>query len=197
MARFLRAFAERLHLGPHDSGGICLGATVALEFTQQFPGQVTRLILHTPVYSPKTLRTRFVWQVQAFTAQPLFAAVVGLRRNRFVSDLYKRWLVEGPGVDAYDAQINFANQCRADARAAREWLRDGIQRDYRAFLASWRKPALVVVAAHDRTVDVNAIRGLRELMPQADIRVIDSAGHGWTPQLIAAQVHAIAGFVAQ
>jgi len=158
---------------------------------------VTRLILHTPVYSPKTVRPRFAWQVRALTSQPLFEAIAGLRRNRLVSDLYKRWFVEGPGVDSYDAQINFANQCRADARAAREWLRDAVRRDYRDFLASWGKPVLIVVAADDRTVDVGAIRGLRELMPQADIRVIESAGHGWTPQLIAAQVEAIARFVAQ
>ncbi len=196
-ARFLQAFAERLGLGRHDAGGICLGATVALEYAQQAPNVVTRLILHTPVYSPKTVRPRFAWQVRAFTSQPLFEAIAGLRRNRLVSDLYKRWFVEGPGVDAYDAQINFANQCRADARAAREWLRDAVRRDYCDFLASWGKPVLIVVAADDRTVDVGAIRGLRQLIPQADIRVIESAGHGWTPQLIAAQVEAIARFVAQ
>jgi hypothetical protein len=33
------------------------------------------------------------------------------------------------------------------------------------------------------------------LMPQAEIRVIASAGHGWTPALIAAQVEAISTFL--
>jgi hypothetical protein len=32
-------------------------------------------------------------------------------------------------------------------------------------------------------------------MPQAEIRVIPSAGHGWTPSLIAAQVEAISAFL--
>jgi hypothetical protein len=32
-------------------------------------------------------------------------------------------------------------------------------------------------------------------MPQAEVRVIESAGHGWTPALIAAQVEAITGFL--
>ena len=112
-----------------------------------------------------------------------------------MSDLYKRFLVEGPGVDPYDAQVNFDNQHRADGRAARQWLRDGITRDYREFLKTWRKPALVVVAADDRTVDVDAIRNLRQLVPQAEIRVIEAAGHGWTPTLIAAQVEAISSFL--
>src|SRR5207302_4175158 len=151
--------------------------------------------LHTPIHSLQTLRAAVKPQVGVFTAGPVFWCVDRLRRNRMVSDLYKRFLVEGPGVDPYDAQVNFNNELRADGRAARQWLRDGITRDYRDFLKGWRKPALVVVAADDRTVDVNAIRGLRDLMPQAEIRVIESAGHGWTPTLIAAQVEAITGFL--
>jgi pimeloyl-ACP methyl ester carboxylesterase len=194
-AGFLHAFADRLGLEEHDVGGICLGATVALEYASRFPDRIARLVLHTPIYSPQTLRAAFKRQVGAFTAAPVFWSVDRLRRNRTVSDLYKRFMVEGPGVDPYDAQVNFDNQLRADGRAARQWLRDGITRDYRDFLKSWRKPALVVVAADDRTVDVNAIRNLRDLMPQAQVRVIESAGHGWTPTLIAAQVEAISAFL--
>ena len=194
-AEFLHAFTDRIGLGEHDVGGICLGATVALEYASRLKDRIARLVLHTPIYSPKTLRTAFKLQVAAFTAGPVFWCVDRLRRNRTVSDLYKRFLVEGPGVDPYDAQVNFDNQQRADGRAARQWLRDGIRRDYRDFLSHWRKPALVVVAADDRTVDVDAIRNLKELMPQAEIRVIASAGHGWTPALIAAQVEAIASFL--
>jgi len=194
-AEFLREFADRLSLGEHDIGGICLGATVALEYASRFRDRIARLVLHTPIYSPQTLRAAFKRQVSVFTAGPVFWCVDRLRRNRTVSDLYKRFLVEGPGVDPYDAQVNFDNQHRADGRAARQWLRDGIARDYRDFLRSWRKPALVVVAADDRIVDVNAIGKLRDLMPQVDIRVIESAGHGWTPTLIAAQVEAIKEFL--
>ena len=194
-AEFLQAFADRLGLGEHDVGGICLGATVALEYASRARERIARLILHTPIYSPQTLRVAFKRQVRAFTSRPIFWSVDRLRRNRVVSDLYKRFLVEGPGVDPYDAQVNFENQQRADGRAARQWLRDGITRDYREFLSGWRKPALVVVAADDRTVDVDAIRNLKELMPQSQIRVIESAGHGWTPTLIAAQVEAISAFL--
>ena len=194
-ADFLQAFADRLRLREHDVGGICLGATVALEYASRVREQITRLVLHTPIYSPQTLRLGFKRQVRAFTSRPVFWCVDRLRRNRLVSDLYKRFLVEGPGVDPYDAQVNFENQQRADGRAARQWLRDGITRDYREFLKAWRKPALVVVAADDRTVDVAAIRNLKALMPQAEIRVIESAGHGWSPTLIAAQVEAITGFL--
>ncbi len=195
-AEFLHAFVERLGIENHDVGGICLGATVALEYASRFPDRITRLVLHTPIYSPTTLRSAFKRQVTILTSGPIFFGVDRLRRNRLVSDLYKRFVVEGPGVDPYDAQVNFQNQQRADGRAARQWLRDGIGRDYRPFLSSWRKPVLVVVAADDRTVDVEAIRTLASLMPQAEIRVIPAAGHGWTPALIAAQVEAISAFLA-
>jgi pimeloyl-ACP methyl ester carboxylesterase len=194
-AQFLDAFVRALGIGQHDAGGICLGATVALEYASRFPQRISRLVLHTPIYSSSTLRPAFKRQAGLFTSGPVFWTVDRLRRNRRVSDLYKRFLVEGPGVDPYDAQVNFDNQLRADGRAARDWLRDGIRRDYREFLSSWRKPALVVVAADDKTVDVEAIANLRQLMPQAEVRVIPAAGHGWTPALIAAQVEAISGFL--
>ncbi|GAC1481234.1 MAG: hypothetical protein PVSMB9_06380 [Candidatus Dormibacteria bacterium] len=195
-AEFLRDFVDHLGLGAHDVGGICLGATVALEYAARFRERISRLVLHTPIYSPTTLRTGFKRQVAILTSGPVFFAVDRLRRNRLVSDLYKRFVVEGPGVDPYDAQVNFQNQVRADGRAAQQWLRDGITRDYRRFLNEWRKPALVVVAADDNTVDVDAIRNLKTLMPQAEITVIPSAGHGWTPALITAQVEAITAFLA-
>jgi pimeloyl-ACP methyl ester carboxylesterase len=152
-------------------------------------------VLHTPIYAPQVMRPQFKLQVGVFTSPPVFWVVDRLRRNRLVSDLYKRLLVEGEGVDRYDAQVNFQNQVRADGRAGRQWLRDGIRRDYRDFLRSWKRPALIVVAANDRIVKVDSIRGLRQLMPQAEVRVIDSAGHGWTPALIAAQVQAISSFL--
>src|SRR5207253_7940928 len=50
-AEFLRAFAERLGLGEHDVGGICLGATVALEYASRVREQISRLVPHPPIYS--------------------------------------------------------------------------------------------------------------------------------------------------
>jgi len=194
-AEFLSGFASQLGLGEHDLGGICLGATTALEYARRWPQAVSRLVLHTPIYSPLTLRRPFLWQVRVGTFTPLYAAVDRMRRVQLLSNLYKRFVVEGPGVDPYDAQVNFHNQIRADARAAREWLRDAVRRDYREFLRTWERPVLVLVAADDRIVNVRSIRELGDLMPQAELRVIESAGHGWTAALIAAQVQVIADFL--
>lgn len=196
-ARFVGEFVDAIGIEEHDVGGICLGATVALEYAAQRSDRVTRLVLHTPVYSPATLHPAFRTQVAVFTAGLVFWAIDRLRRNRTVSDLYKRFLVEGPGVDPYDAQVNFDNQLRADGRSGRAWLRDGVRRDYEAFLRSWDKPALIVVAANDRVVRLPAILALEQAMPKAELRVIDAAGHGWTPALIDAQVQVISGFLAR
>src|SRR2546430_10732408 len=56
-------FRSRLGLEDHDVGGICLGATVALEYASRFPERIDRLVLHTPIYSPRTLRAAFKRQV--------------------------------------------------------------------------------------------------------------------------------------
>ena len=196
-AGFLRAFADAIGVREHDLGGICLGATVALEYGRQFRDRVTRLVLHTPIYSPQTLHPLFKLQATVLTSPVVFFAIDRLRRNRTVSDLYKRFFVEGPGVNRYDAQVNFDNQCRADGRTARGWLLDGIGRDYAGFLREWEKPALIVVAADDRLVRVEAIRELATTMRNVQVRVIEAAGHGWTPALIHAQVQAIAGFLSR
>ena len=196
-ADFLRDFADRLELDRHDVGGICLGATVALDYASRFTDRITRLVLHTPVYAASVVQTSFRRQVRWLTSGPTFWAIDRLRRNRTVSNLYKRFLTEGEGVDPYDAQVNFDNQCRADGRAARAWLQDAVEQDFEAFLRSWRRPALIVVAADDKIVRVPAIRELAAALPQAELRVIEAAGHGWTPALIQAQVQVITAFLSQ
>ena len=196
-ADFLRDFADRLELDRHDVGGICLGATVALDYASRFSERTTRLVLHTPVYAPSVVQPAFRRQVRWLTSGPTFWAIDRLRRNRTVSDLYKRFLTEGEGVDPYDAQVNFDNQCRADGGAARAWLRDAVEQDFEAFLRSWHKPALIVVAADDKIVRVPAIRELAAALPRAELRVIEAAGHGWTPALIQAQVQVITAFLSQ
>jgi pimeloyl-ACP methyl ester carboxylesterase len=41
-AEFLRSFVDRLGLGQHDVGGICLGATVALEYASRWHDRIAR-----------------------------------------------------------------------------------------------------------------------------------------------------------
>jgi len=194
-AAWLRAFTEKLGLARMDLGGLCLGATVALEYARRWPGSVDALLLHTPICSPRIVRPLFHGQVALFTSAPLFGVIQRLSRNRTVSDLYKRCMVEGSDVDPDDARVNFENQVRAHGPGARDWLRDALRQDYEAMLARWPKPALILAAEDDRIMQLARLRWLAARMPRATLTVVPTAGHGWNAALIAAQARAVRDFL--
>lgn len=179
-----------------DVGGLCLGSGVALAVQRARPGGVERLILHTPLLAPRLVRRRFHAQAGFMLAPVVYPAIIWLSRRRVVSDLYKRIMVEGADVDPVAAQINFDNQRRADTRAVREWLRDGLRRDDFAQLSRGTPtPTLLLVAAADRIVDVPRIeRDLRGL-PGLEVAVIADGGHAWTAAMLERQREILAAFL--
>jgi pimeloyl-ACP methyl ester carboxylesterase len=195
LAAWLLRFADAVGLELYDLGGLCLGGTVALEAAKQAPARVRQLVLHTPIYSRRALATSFKLQSAFFMAPGIFQAGAAVARSRVVSDLYKRFFVEGADVDPFDAQVNFDNQLRATPRAAREWLRSAMRQDYAPWLLQWDQPVLMVVAADDRLLDIGAMQRLCEGMRTAEVVVVPDAGHGWTETLVRAQAAAISGFL--
>ena len=178
-----------------DLGGLCLGASPALVLAQRHSDRVDRLILHTPLLDPSLVRRRFHLQAGAMTAPGVFSGIVWLSRRRVVSDLYKRLMVEGDDVDAAAADMNFRNQTRADPRATREWLRDGLRRRDVDVLAARRQPTLILAAEDDRIVDVAALRALAQRLPRVQLAVIAEAGHGWTEEFVRRQLDVICAFL--
>ncbi|HUY60856.1 MAG TPA: alpha/beta fold hydrolase, partial [Candidatus Dormibacteraeota bacterium] len=105
LAREVAAVAAAEGAATYDLGGLCLGASVALALHRLDPPAARTLILHTPLLHPSVVRRRFHRQVAVFTAPGVFAGIARVARNRLVSDLYKRWVVEGSGpVDTRSAQ---------------------------------------------------------------------------------------------
>jgi pimeloyl-ACP methyl ester carboxylesterase len=196
LAAFLDEFVDAIGLELFDLGGLCLGATVALELARRKPARVRQLVLHTPIYSRHAVSRSFRAQAAFFLNPIVYGIAVPFARNRLVSDVYKRLFVEGAGVDAFDAGVNFENQRRAHPRAAREWLRDALAQDYEDWLKSWEQPVLMVVAADDRLLDHDAMQRLTESMQTAEVVMVPDAGHGWTEALVRAQGAAISGFLA-
>jgi pimeloyl-ACP methyl ester carboxylesterase len=196
LAAFLEAFANAIGLRMFDLGGLCLGAAVALELARRDPERVRQLVLHTPIYSRRALSDSFRLQTRLATNRVVFGVVSGLARNRVISDLYKRYFVEGPGVDPFDARVNFLNQVRATPRAAREWLSDALRQDYEEWLLGWEQPVLIVVAEDDSLLDPRQLQRLTERMRTANVVIVPEAGHGWTDALVRAQAAAISGFLA-
>jgi pimeloyl-ACP methyl ester carboxylesterase len=112
-----------------------------------------------------------------------------------VSDIYKRLMVEGDDVDRAAADMNFRNQTRANPRATREWLRDGLRRHDLETLAQRDAPTLILAAADDRIVDVEALRGLALRLPRVQLAVVEEAGHGWNAEFVRRQLEVITAFL--
>ncbi len=178
-----------------DVGGLCLGASVATSLWRRRPADVTRLVLHTPLVAPALVRRRFHVQVRSFMAPGVFPAITWLSRQRVVSDLYKRLLVEGDTVDSTAAEMNFRNQLRADPRALREWILDGLARDDVALLRASAKPVLMIAASDDRIVDVPLLRRAVGGMRQVQLAEVADAGHGWTEAYVRRQLELIVAFL--
>jgi pimeloyl-ACP methyl ester carboxylesterase len=128
-------------------------------------------------------------------APGVFPAISWLSRRRVVSDLYKRFLVEGDNVDSSAAEVNFRNQLRADPRAMREWLLDGLARDDVALLRSSQRRALIIVAADDRIVDVPLLRSTVATLSEVQLAEVEDAGHGWTEAYVRRQLDLITAFL--
>ena len=195
LARSIGPLLDHLGIEHFDLGGLCLGASVACALTRGQPGAVGRLILHTPLLAPGLVRGRFHAQVRLMTAPGLYGAVVWFSRRRVVSDLYKRFLVEGSDVDRRAADVNFANQCRADPRAIREWLADGLGRQDAELIAGRGGPTLILAAADDRVADVARLRRLVSDWPAVGLAVVSSAGHGWNEDYVRRQLAVLGAFL--
>ena len=129
------------------------------------------------------------------TAPGVWQAVAYLGRKRWVSDFYKRLVVEGEDVTPESAEANFLNQLRADPRAQREWLRDGLRRDDIEHLAQFEHRTLVIVAGDDRIVDVLGLRQAVDSMDHVELACIEAAGHGWNERFVEAQCRALDQFL--
>jgi pimeloyl-ACP methyl ester carboxylesterase len=178
-----------------DLGGLCLGASVAMAMVRRRPGAVGRLLLHTPLLSPALVRRRFHLQIRAFMAPGIFPAISWLSRQRVVSDLYKRLLVEGDNVDRAAAEMNFRNQLRADPGALREWILNGLRRDDVSLLGGSQNEVLIIVASDDRIVDVALLSRTVASMGHVHLACVADAGHGWTDSYVRRQLELIRAFL--
>lgn len=195
LARAAMAAAADAGAEHYDVAGLCLGSPVAMAVQRARPGATGRIILHTPLVAPWLVRRRFHLQIAVMCSGPVYPSIVWLGHRRVVSDLYKRLMVEGKDVDAGAAQANFENQLRSDPRAAREWLRDALRRDDLAQVRGSGCPVLILVAEHDRIVDVRRLEAEMADAPDVSLGVIHQAGHAWSEELSRRQRELIAAFL--
>jgi pimeloyl-ACP methyl ester carboxylesterase len=195
LARAALTAAADAGIDHFDVAGLCLGSPIALAVQRARPQDTGRLILHTPLVAPALVRRRFHMQVGFMLAPFIYPGIVWMSHQRSLSDIYKRFMVEGKNVDPVAARVNFENQLLADPRAAREWLHDVLRRDDLAQVRGSGNPTLILVAEHDRIVDVPRLEAAVAGIPAVAFDVIRQAGHAWSPELSRRQRALIAAFL--
>ncbi len=194
MADLLFDLLTQLEIDRFDVGGLCLGATVACALAKRAGARAERLVLHTPLLSPDLMRRRYRDQVRLLSRRPMWDGVVWLSRQRWISDLYKRFVIVEGDVDDHTADINYENQRRADPRAAREWLNDCLRRDDVAVVAARADATLIIVARHDRLVDVDRLKALIAKLPDLHVFTDSDQGHGWNEAAVHRQLEVLKDF---
>jgi len=197
LAREVRALTDHLHLDTFELGGLCLGAAVAMEVLAQEPARVERLVLHTPLMAPAMVRRAFRLQVGGLTVPGVFDLISALGRWRVAADLYRRVVVEGSAVvDRRSADLNFENQVRANPRAAREWLRDGVSVSFLPLLDGWHGDVFALAAADDRILEVELLAQYCSARPHTELSLVAASGHGWSAEFISRQMEILERIVA-
>jgi pimeloyl-ACP methyl ester carboxylesterase len=194
MADVLFDLLTDLEIDKFDVGGLCLGATVACAVAKRAGDRAERLVLHTPLLSPDLMRRRYRDQVRVLGRRPLWDGVVWLSRQRWISDLYKRFVIVEGDVDDRTAAINYENQRRADPRAAREWLNDCLWRDDVDVVAARAERTLIIVAHHDRLVNVERLKELIATLPDLQVFTDTDQGHGWNEAAVHRQLEVLKAF---
>jgi pimeloyl-ACP methyl ester carboxylesterase len=194
MADLLFDLLAELKIDTFDVGGLCLGATVACALAKRAGTRAERLVLHTPLLSPNLMRRRYRDQVRLLCRRPMWDGVVWLSRQRWISDLYKRFVIVEGDVDDRTANINYENQRRADPRAAREWLNDCLRRDDVDVVAARADRTLIIVARHDRLVDVERLTALIATLPHLNVFTDSDQGHGWNEAAVHRQLEVLTSF---
>ncbi len=195
LARAALTAANDAGVDGFDIAGLCLGTPVALAVQRARPAATGRLILHTPLVAPWLIRRRFHLQVGFMLAPLVYPGIVWMAHQRTLSDIYKRLMVEGKNVDPVAAKANFENQVLAGPRAAREWLHDALRRNDFAQEFGSGNPTLILVAEHDRIVNVPRLETAVAGAHDVSFDVIRQAGHAWSPELSRRQRALIAAFL--
>ncbi|MBO1330657.1 alpha/beta fold hydrolase [Streptomyces sp. VRA16 Mangrove soil] len=153
-------------------GGVSMGGQIAMEFHLRHPGRTAALVLSdtsapAETEDGKAFRNRL--------ADRLLAEGMSGYAHEVIDKMLAAYNVTAlPDV----AAAVLAMMRGTDPRGAAAALRGRAERpDYRESLAAARVPALVVVGADDVYTPVAEAESIAKLIPDADLAVIDGAGH--------------------
>ncbi|MER6115595.1 alpha/beta hydrolase [Streptomyces sp. NPDC001743] len=168
----LAALLDRLGVARAVVGGVSMGGQIAMEFHRAYPDRVAALVLAdtSPVAETedgKEFRNRL--------ADRLLAEGMGGYANEVIDKMLAPYNVTGL-PDVAERVLRMMRATAPEGAAAA--LRGRAERpDYRDSLAGARVPVLVLVGADDVYTPVAEARVLHGLIPQAELVVVEGAGH--------------------
>lgn len=166
----------RAHLGGHSMGG-----AIVLMTAMTAPERTASMVLVAPAGFGRdvALYLRLCalpgMALLARLPRPRTAAHAGLRScyhdvSRITPELYEE--AERYGGPSFPEFVRTMAQ-GLDLRGVRQALRD----EWIARSSSYRGPALVVWGREDRVVPITHLDSLRQLLPDAEVRIIERCGH--------------------
>jgi pimeloyl-ACP methyl ester carboxylesterase len=180
LALFLRQLGElldQLSLHAVDIFGLSMGGPIAAAFAVEHPERVRSLVLIDPV-GPDPVPVKRLYR--AVLLPGLGELVFGLAGSGRVlrsaaSDIFG----PPPGAEfqeRYTKQLQFKGFKRSLLSSLRNGMIDGFPDLYRA-LGRLGKPVLLIWGRGDPAVPLRQSRPLLDLVPQAELHVIDGCGH--------------------
>lgn len=158
----LESFVERLALRPFVLVGVAMGGAIALTFALRHPERVRALVLvATPLRFTVPAESLDVWR----------DVTRGRKAQPFSTEFFS------PSTDLAIMREVWTEQVKTDPRVRYADLLacDGV--DFSGRLADLRVPTLVVAGRDDVLVPPAAAEELRDQIQDAELKVIDNAGH--------------------
>jgi pimeloyl-ACP methyl ester carboxylesterase len=174
VARGLAAHGVR---GPFDLVGHSLGGAVALTLAVLRPRSVRRIVLVAP--AGLAAIPRAAGQALALAADPVLAMRRALAPLTDI-DWGRRLLLafaaaDGAAIPPLQARLMVG--ASASAQRTSEALRTITATDLRPLLGRSRAPLGVIWGSRDRTIPVRLVAAVREARPDAQVMIIEQAGH--------------------
>ena len=151
--------------------GLSMGGIVAMEILRRAPDRVTRLALMDTNPLPET-------PVVAANREP---QIVKARSGRMLEvmreEMKPNYLAPGPNrADVLDLVMDMAERLGPEVfiRQSRALQR---RKDQQATLARCKVPTLILCGAHDALCPIKRHEFMAELIPNADLVVLENAGH--------------------
>lgn len=190
LVAYVGEFVDALGLGRYAIGGLSLGGGMTIGHVLEHPEKVTgAMLLGSYGLMPRLSEGPLSGARQALTWLTVRTGLLGaLSRWSGRSRRTMMWvmpaLIGGPAQRTPELVDEILSAARADHAfvAFGQWQHDQVRwnrlaTDYRAHLASFPRPALIVHGDKDTSVPVAAAEAAAELIPDARLEVVAGAAH--------------------